>query len=126
MLAAFLISGSANTVNEDELDLFNEVVPDEEVKDTHKTYEENANNLKETHRDLKETYDALEAKTSKGKNRREFVEPKVLNLWNAAIESNFTAQELNSLKVILKKSRYVYYICQTNTHNLFTGRAVSL
>lgn len=59
---------------------------------------ENANKLREKHRDLKDSYEKLEKKV-KGKNRREFVEPKVINLWNVALESNFTAQELAALKV---------------------------
>lgn len=88
-----------DTVNEDELDFFNEVAPDNEVKDDHNDYLENANKLREKHRDLKDTFDDLERKTSQGRNRREFVDPKVINLWNTALQNNFTASELAALKV---------------------------
>lgn len=60
----------------------------------------NANKLREKHRDLKDSYENLEIKTAKGRNYREFIDPKVLHLWSVAIESNFTASELAALKVI--------------------------
>lgn len=88
-----------DTVNQDELDFFNEVAPDDEVKDEHQEYLDNANKLREKHRELKDGYDNLERKASQGRNRREFVDPKVIHLWNTAIESNFTAKELAALKV---------------------------
>lgn len=91
-----------DTVNEDELDFFNEVTPDDQIKDEHKEYLDNADKLREKHRDLKETYDSLEKKTAQGRGRREFVDPKVIHLWNVAIESNFTAKELSALKVNTK------------------------
>lgn len=81
------------------MDFFNEVVPDDEVKDEHKEYMDNANKLREKHRDLKDSFENLERKAAQGRGRREFVEPKVINLWNVAIESNFTASELAALKV---------------------------
>lgn len=90
----------SDTVNQDELDFFNEVAPDSEIKDDHKEYLDNANKLREKHRDLKDSYDNLERKTGQGRKGREFVDPKVINLWNVAIESNFTANELAALKVI--------------------------
>lgn len=89
----------ADTVNQDELDFFNEVAPDDEVKDDHQEYLSNANKLREKHRELKDSYDNLERKTAQGRNRREFVDPKVINLWNVALQNNFTASELAALKV---------------------------
>lgn len=89
-----------DTVNQDELDFFNEVAPDDEVKDDHREYMENANKLREKHRDLKDSYDNLERKAAQGRNRQEFVDPKVISLWNVALENNFTASELAALKVI--------------------------
>lgn len=74
-------------------------MPDEEIKDTQREYVEDANKLREKHRELKDLYDNLERKTAQGRSRREFVEPKVINLWNSALENNFTAQELAALKV---------------------------
>lgn len=102
---------SADTLNQDELDFFNEVAPDDEIKDDHKDYLENANKLREKHRDLKDTYDNLERKASQGRNRREFIDPKVINLWNVALQNNFTASELAALKV-LYTVQYIYsFIC---------------
>lgn len=56
-----------------------------------------ANELREKHRDLKDSFEHLEKK-SMGRGRREFIEPKVIGLWNKALESNFTAKELAALK----------------------------
>lgn len=88
-----------DTVNEDELDMFNEVTSDAKVKDEHIEYVNKANLLRERHIDLKETYNNLEKKTADGRSKGEFVEPKVQNLWQVALSSNFTAQELGALKV---------------------------
>lgn len=89
-----------DTVNQDELDFFNEVAPDDEVKDEHREYLDNANKLREKHRELKDSYDGLERKAAQGRNRHEFVDPKVISLWNVALENNFTVSELAALKVI--------------------------
>lgn len=93
-----------DAVNQDELDMFNEVIPDEEVKDAQNGQIEHTNRLREQHRELKDMYDNLESKTAQGRSRREFVEPKVINLWNAALESNFTAPQLATLKVYSKNN----------------------
>lgn len=85
-------------MNEDELDAFNEVHPDVEVKDIHRDYVEQANSLREQQLNLKETYKKLEEKTAQARMKREFVEPKVQNLWQTALESNFTEKELATLK----------------------------
>lgn len=90
----------SDTVNQDELDFFNEVAPDDEVKDDHREYLDKANKLREKHRELKDSYDGLERKAAQGRNRHEFVDPKVISLWNVALENNFTASELAALKVI--------------------------
>lgn len=42
-----------DAVNQDELDLFNEVIPDEEVKDGRNEQIEDTNRLREQHRELK-------------------------------------------------------------------------
>lgn len=81
------------------MEFFNEVAPDDQVKDEHQEYLDNANKLREKHRDLKDSFDNLERKTAQGRGRREFIDPKVINLWNVAVESNFTATELAALKV---------------------------
>lgn len=55
------------------------------------------------HRDLKDSYDRLNRIASKGPKSQDFVEPKVQGLWKIALASNFSADELASLKVIFKK-----------------------
>lgn len=95
----FFIFFFIDAVNQDELDMFNEVIPDEEVKDSQNEQIEDANQIREQHRELKDMYDNLERKTAQGRGSREFVEPKVISLWNAALESNFTAPQLAALKV---------------------------
>lgn len=58
------------------------------------------------HRDLKDSYDRLNRIASKGPKNQDFVEPKVQGLWRIAVESNFSADELASLKVNYDKSLY--------------------
>lgn len=79
------------------MDAFNEVAPEEEVKDAHKEYVEQANQLREHQKELKDVYRRLEEKAD-GRKKREFVEPKVQHLWQTALESNFTEKELAALK----------------------------
>lgn len=61
-------------------------------------YLDNANALREKHRDLKEAYNNLKQRMVVARQRRQFVEPKVQNLWKTAQESNFTEKELAALK----------------------------
>lgn len=93
------LSYYSDAINQEELELFNEVIPDDQIKDEHQNYLDNANKLREKHRDLKDTFENLERKTAQGRSRQEFIDPKVIHLWNTAIESNFTAKELAALKV---------------------------
>lgn len=97
LLTLIEITPFIDTVNEEEFDIYNEVVPDDQLKDAHKEYMAHANELREKHRDLKDSFEHLEKK-SMGRGRREFIEPKVIGLWNKALESNFTAKELAALK----------------------------
>lgn len=57
--------------------------------------------LREKHRDLRDGYDRLYRLSVKGPNSKEFVEPKVQGLWRIAVETNFTPDELESLRVEL-------------------------
>lgn len=59
------------------------------------------NQLRAQHREIKDNMDRLERIASKGPNSTDFVEPKVQGLWRIALESNFSADELSSLKVEL-------------------------
>lgn len=94
-----------NSVNEDEHDVFNEIGKAEEddlsEHQVHNDIHQGAQLLREKHRDLKDSIDRLERITAKGPNSQEFVEPKVQGLWRIAVASNFTADELNSLKIEL-------------------------
>ena len=64
--------------------------------------------LKDHHKDLMKKYELLEGKTlEKIRDRSEFVEPKVLQLWTAAKKANFTDVELESFRV----STLVLRIC---------------
>lgn len=99
-----------DAVNEEELDRFNEIGHAEEAaaapadikpNDKHNSYLHEANLLREKHRDLRDNYDRLERIAAKGPNNQEFIEPRVQSLWRIAASSNFTADELASLKVEL-------------------------
>lgn len=54
---------------------------------------------REKHRDIRDGYDRLHRLSAKGPKSNEFVEPKVQGLWKLATETNFTTDELESLKV---------------------------
>lgn len=54
---------------------------------------------REKHRDIRDGYDRLHRLSAKGPKNNEFVEPKVQGLWKLATETNFTTDELESLKV---------------------------
>lgn len=56
---------------------------------------------RDKHRDIKDGFDRLHRLSVKGPKSNEFVEPKVQGLWKLATETNFTSDELESLKVIL-------------------------
>lgn len=64
-------------------------------------YVDEANLLRDKHRDLRDNYDRLERIAARGPNSEEFVEPKVQNLWRVASQGSFTVDELASLRVEL-------------------------
>lgn len=66
-----------------------------------KDFRDKTNQLREKHRDLRDGYDRLNRLAAKGPNSKEFVEPKVQGLWKIALETDFTTDELESLRVEL-------------------------
>ncbi|XP_020297143.1 alpha-2-macroglobulin receptor-associated protein [Pseudomyrmex gracilis] len=62
------------------------------------SHTEKANLLRKKHLELKNGFDRLDRLTAKGPNHRDFVEPKVQDLWRTALRANFTSDELRSLK----------------------------
>ncbi|XP_059620877.1 alpha-2-macroglobulin receptor-associated protein [Phlebotomus argentipes] len=94
-----------NAVNEEEIKKFNEVGTVEDLADSraqkHDEYYHAANELRDKHRDLRDSIDRLERITAKGPNSQDFVEPKVQGLWRVAVNSDFSPDELASLKVEL-------------------------
>ncbi|XP_055526179.1 alpha-2-macroglobulin receptor-associated protein [Wyeomyia smithii] len=104
-------SAHENAVNEDEHDRYNEIATAEEDsydimaaqrgENKQNAYLHKSNQLREKHRDIRDNFDRLERIASKGPNSQDFIEPKVQGLWRVALHSNFTANELASLKVEL-------------------------
>lgn len=92
--------GYKNAVNDEELDKFNEI--SEQTNEFTKDYLDKANLVREKHRDLRDGYDKLQRVAARGPNNKEFIEPKVQGLWKIAAASNFTVDELASLKVELQ------------------------
>lgn len=88
-----------NTVDQDS-ELFNEIELTEEDK-TAAYYTKKANDIRVKSRDVKDGYDRLERLTAQGPNSKEFVEPKVQELWRTAANGNFTMAELESLRTEL-------------------------
>lgn len=97
----------SNSVNSDEHDKFNEINLNEEtneiekVPNKHQDHLTKINMLRDKHRELKDGFDRLERVAAQGPKSEDFVEPKVQGLWRVALASNFTADELGSLKVEL-------------------------
>ncbi|XP_075231111.1 alpha-2-macroglobulin receptor-associated protein [Lycorma delicatula] len=86
---------------DDELDRFNAIEYAEEGEDDKKKYEAKANMLRTKHREIRDGYDHLLRMAASGPSNKEFVEPKVQGLWKLAANSNFTPDELESLRVEL-------------------------
>ncbi|XP_044757649.1 alpha-2-macroglobulin receptor-associated protein [Coccinella septempunctata] len=89
-----------NSIDE-KLDKFNEIDRAEENDKPNKDYLHKANLIREQSKVIKEGYDHLALLTAKGPSSREFVEPKVQGLWKIAVESEFSPDELESLRVEL-------------------------
>nr|CAD7585877.1 unnamed protein product [Timema genevievae] len=87
----------ANSVD-DALDRFNTI---QEMEEPGKDYLHKANLLRDRHRDIRDGYDRLHRIAAKGPNSKEFIEPKVQGLWTIAVNADFTAEELESLRVEL-------------------------
>uniref|UniRef100_A0A182MEF5 Alpha 2-macroglobulin receptor-associated protein n=1 Tax=Anopheles culicifacies TaxID=139723 RepID=A0A182MEF5_9DIPT len=96
-----------NAINEDEQDRYNEVDRAEEgsqqpgANNKQHAYLHKSNQLREKHREIRDNFDRLDRIASKGPNSKDFVEPKVQGLWRVALASDFSADELASLKVEL-------------------------
>lgn len=108
----------SDAVNEDEFDRINQIQNAEEpalidpanaARDAdvapgakRNAYVDEANLLRDKHRDLRDNFDRLERISARGPDSAEFVEPKVQNLWRVASQQgSFTADELASLRVEL-------------------------
>jgi hypothetical protein len=111
----------SDVVNEEELDIFNEVALSDDDDDDqnnnnnnknirkekkqkrnkHDEYIGKANEVREKHREIRDNIDRLERKVNIGSNSSDFIEPKVQGLWRIAQESNFTAEQLASIKIEL-------------------------
>ena len=57
--------------------------------------------MRDKHREIRDNIDRLERIVARGSSSSDFIEPKVQGLWRIAQESNFTANELASIKVEL-------------------------
>lgn len=99
-----------DAVNEDELDEFNEIalsddesndIVQEQKRNKHDEYKAKANQVRDKHREIRDNIDRLERVVARGSNNSDFIEPKVQGLWRIAQESNFTAEQLASIKVEL-------------------------
>ncbi|KAK6627844.1 hypothetical protein RUM44_010323 [Polyplax serrata] len=89
---------SQNSVD-DKLDRFNMLSEMEEKPK--KNYQSKTNQLRDLHTEVRDGFDRLNIIAAKGPNSREFIDPQVQNLWAIAVTSNFTNDELESLKTEL-------------------------
>lgn len=97
-----------DAVDEEEHDRYNEISYAEKNSESneirqskHDHFTVKANQLRDKHRDIRDNFDRLERITGKGPNSKDFIEPKVQGLWRVALASDFTTDELSSLKTEL-------------------------
>lgn len=69
--------------------------------DKHQEYISKANEVRDKHREIRDNVDRLERLTARGSNSSDFIEPKVQGLWRTAQASNFSTDELASIKIEL-------------------------
>lgn len=75
------------------------------------------NDIRGKHRGLKDEYDSLHKKVARGKDSKEFSEPRVSGLWRLALNADFTPEELDSLHVSFKNMNTlsnVMFVCIIN------------
>ncbi|EEB17579.1 alpha-2-macroglobulin receptor-associated protein precursor, putative [Pediculus humanus corporis] len=87
-----------NSIN-DNLDHFNMLTEMEDKPNV--KYETKVNQLRDLNTEVRDGFDRLNLIAAKGPNSKEFIEPQVQNLWMLAVNSNFTNDELESLKTEL-------------------------
>lgn len=97
-----------NAINEEELESYNEIPDNNEdendvipLQKINKEQTENINQLRKHHHEIRDNFDRLERLTGRGPNSEDFIEPKVQGLWRVALTSNFSNDELSSLKAEL-------------------------
>lgn len=86
---------------DDKLDRYNALETEESLKSSN-DYLDKANMIREKHNEIKDGFDRLYRLSANGPNSKEFIEPKVQGLWKVALESNFTPDELESLRIELR------------------------
>lgn len=95
-----------SVIEEDEQISFNEIMQGEDNNESNDIkqskqdlYVSKANKLRDTHRNIRDNFDRMERIVAKGPNSQDFIEPKVQGLWRVALSSDFSPDELASLKV---------------------------
>ena len=97
-------SSILDVINVEEVDRYNEIREDVDISPNEKNnnYLNDVNLVREKHRDIRDNYDRLERAAARGPSNKEFIEPRVQSLWRIAAHSNFSVDELASLKVELQ------------------------
>uniref|UniRef100_A0A2M4BRJ8 Putative alpha 2-macroglobulin receptor-associated protein n=1 Tax=Anopheles marajoara TaxID=58244 RepID=A0A2M4BRJ8_9DIPT len=94
-----------NAINDEEHDRYNEIDRAEEPEpqgiNKQHAHLHKSNQLRDKHREIRDNFDRLERIAAQGPKSQDFVEPKVQGLWRVALASEFSADELASLKVEL-------------------------
>lgn len=67
-------------------------------------------NFRGKHLEIRNGFDRLDRLTAKGPNHKEFIEPKVQDLWRIVLKSQFSPEERASLKVFIYMYNYWYFI----------------
>ncbi|KAK8399795.1 hypothetical protein O3P69_003668 [Scylla paramamosain] len=100
-----LVRETAQKQQDDRNELGNDINKFDTLQDmeaSDKSQPHPANAIKEKHHELKSNMDRLQKLTVSGPDGKEFIEPKVSNLWKMATKGDFTKEELESLHTELK------------------------
>lgn len=83
---------------DEKLERYNTLYPEGTAN---KDYIDKVNLLREKHHEIRDGLDRLDRLAAKGPNSKEFIEPRVEGLWKIALDSNFSSEEILSLRTEL-------------------------
>ncbi|XP_077297844.1 alpha-2-macroglobulin receptor-associated protein [Arctopsyche grandis] len=90
-----------NAMDQEEMDVFNDINSGPGDNSINQDLKKKADLLRSKHLELRDNYDRLYRLSAKGPLSKDFVEPKVQQLWQTALKGDFKPNELESLRIEL-------------------------